>query len=85
MGSCCSSLVPKYAQHIDALLPLPSSPSEMKTLGGVLAQQDVAQWKMRVSASDMTAYARSMPHKLNPMATYMFNKIRQELTRGRLR
>lgn len=82
MGSCCSTLVPKYVNHIDALFPLAT---EVKTLGGVLQQNDVTLWKLRVSPADMTAYARQMPEKLAPMGVYLHKKIKQELQRGRIR
>lgn len=85
MGSCCSSLVPKYQQHLDSLLPSPTAAREVQTLGGVLDQADVTQWKMRASPGDMTSYARQMPEKLAPMANYLYRKIKLELQRGRLR
>ena len=87
MGNACScsSVVPKYASHISALYPDPRSPDEIRTLGGVLNQEDVRHWKLRGSASELVSYCVAFPQKVAPAAALLAKNVRRDLARGRLR
>jgi len=77
-GVCsCSGAQPQYAQHIAALYPA--------DLPALFSQEDVREWTLKGSPSDLISYVQGRPDKLSATAALIHRRIRNDIKRGRWR